>query len=103
MENGDDLSFENFISGCYCRGSNHMSCGQICVSYFLELSSAPARLHFAFAEHVVVGLLLSVPLLFYEQLPFSSLISLPSSISSFVFSPKKFSSEHNIPNTMSVQ
>lgn len=48
---------------------------------------------FEFAVCVVAGQLLAIPLLFYEQLPFSSSVSPRGLISSFVFSPKKIVQE----------
>lgn len=65
-----------------------MSCGQKNMGYAGLLSSVLVHWPSLFAQSVAAVLLLSILQLFYEQLPFSSSTSLPSSISSFVFLPR---------------
>lgn len=74
--------------GC-CKGSSHRSCGQRSLSCVGSTSSELAQQLFEFAQSVAPGLMLSTPLLFCVQLPFSSLTSLQDLISSSVFSPEK--------------
>ena len=77
------------VNNGYCKESNHMSCGQLNMSYAGLLSSVLVHRPSVFAPSVAAELLLSILQLFYEQLPFFSSTSLPCLISSFVFSPKQ--------------
>ena len=93
MHNGEFVFFffssYFMVNNGYCKESNHMSCGQLNMSYAGLLSSVLVHRPSVFAPSVAAELLLSILQLFYEQLPFFSSTSLPFLISSFVFSPKQ--------------
>lgn len=82
------IYYELFRIGCgYCKGSNRKKCGQKnegCA----DLSSSVLGWWPCESVHCAVAwLLLSIPRLFYAQLPSSSSTSPPGLISSFVPSP----------------
>lgn len=81
------LFFMN-IDGGYYMESNHKSYSQKNVNYSCISSSVYVQWLSEFAQSVPASLLLSIPQLFYEQLPSSSSTFPLSLISFFVVSPK---------------
>lgn len=97
-EQGSHCEF--FMIGCgYCKGSNRKKCGQRNEGCADLSSSVLGWWPCEFVQCVVAWLLLSIPRLFYAQLPSSSSTSPPGLISSSVSSPKNQKTVYQQPNS----